>query len=41
MLPIITPLTLIRQPAPFSDQEWLFELKYDGFRSLAYIEDGT
>ena len=24
--------------AAFDDPEWLFELKHDGFRSLAYIE---
>ena len=41
MLPIITPLPLTLQSTPFSDQEWLFELKYDGFRSLAYIEEST
>ena len=41
MLPIISPLTLIRQPSPFTNPDWLFESKYDGFRSLAYIEDGT
>jgi ATP-dependent DNA ligase len=26
--------------AAFNDPEWLFELKHDGFRSLAYIENG-
>ncbi len=41
MLPVLAPLTLIRQPSPFSDPEWLFEVKYDGFRSLAYIEGGA
>ncbi len=41
MRPNITPLPLIQQSAPFSDPDWLFEVKYDGFRSLAYIEDGT
>jgi ATP-dependent DNA ligase len=25
---------------PFNDPDWLFELKQDGFRSLAYPEDG-
>src|SRR5215472_16661394 len=25
---------------PFDDPEWVFELKYDGFRALYYIEDG-
>jgi bifunctional non-homologous end joining protein LigD len=31
-------LTLVRQP--FDDPDFLFELKHDGFRSLAYIFDG-
>ena len=38
-LPTVTPLPLIKQPSAFSDPEWLFEVKHDGFRSLAYIED--
>lgn len=25
---------------PFNDPDWLFEVKYDGFRALAYINDG-
>ncbi len=37
----ITPLPLIKQPSAFTDPDWLFEVKYDGFRSLAYIGDGT
>ena len=41
MLPAITPLPLIQVTAPFSDPDWLFEVKYDGFRSLAYIDDGA
>jgi bifunctional non-homologous end joining protein LigD len=31
------PLPLARQPEPFSHSDWLFELKYDGFRALAYV----
>ena len=41
MLPTITPLPLIKQPTPFNDPEWLFEVKHDGFRSLAYLQDGV
>jgi bifunctional non-homologous end joining protein LigD len=26
--------------APFSHPDWLFELKWDGFRGLAYIYEG-
>ena len=40
MLPVLSPLPLIQQASPFSDSDWLFEVKYDGWRSLAYIEDG-
>jgi bifunctional non-homologous end joining protein LigD len=33
-------LPVIAKPRPFDGREWLFELKYDGFRSLAYLEHG-
>jgi bifunctional non-homologous end joining protein LigD len=38
-LPRITPLTLTRKREPFDHPEWLFELKHDGYRSLAYVSD--
>ena len=34
------PMPLSRRPAPFDHPEWVFELKYDGFRSLAVIRNG-
>jgi hypothetical protein len=34
------PMPLARKPRPFNHPEWLFELKYDGFRALARIERG-
>src|ERR1041385_6638336 len=34
------PMPLSRKPAPFDHSEWIFELKYDGFRSLAVIQNG-
>ena len=34
------PMPLSRKPAPFDHPEWVFELKYDGFRSLAVIQNG-
>ena len=40
MLPAIIPAKLARSLEPFDDPDWLFELKHDGFRSLAYLEDG-
>lgn len=33
-------MTLIRQPTPFDDPEWIFEIKHDGFRAFAVIERG-
>ena len=31
----------LQSPAlPFDDPDWLFELKYDGFRAMAVIEHG-
>jgi len=40
MLPLCQPLPVVSRPRPFDGAEWIFELKYDGFRSLAYIEHG-
>lgn len=34
-------MELIQTAKPFDDADWLFDVKYDGFRSLAYIENGT
>jgi bifunctional non-homologous end joining protein LigD len=33
----VEPARLVLRRQPFSHPDWLFELKYDGFRSLAYI----
>jgi ATP-dependent DNA ligase len=30
-------MTLRPLPGAFSDPDWLFEIKHDGFRSLAYV----
>jgi bifunctional non-homologous end joining protein LigD len=29
-----------RSPRPFSHPDWIYEIKWDGFRSLAYLEAG-
>jgi len=34
------PMPLLKRAAPFNHADWLFELKYDGFRALAIIEHG-
>jgi bifunctional non-homologous end joining protein LigD len=33
-------MRLRRVPAAFDDPDYLFELKHDGFRALAYLQDG-
>src|SRR5438477_13108044 len=34
------PMPLLKRAAPFDDPNWIYELKMDGFRALAVIEDG-
>jgi bifunctional non-homologous end joining protein LigD len=38
--PAIRPMVLRVFREPFSDSDWLFEVKHDGFRALAYAVDG-
>jgi bifunctional non-homologous end joining protein LigD len=40
MLPKLRPMRLAQRPQPFDHPDWIFEIKYDGFRALAYIENG-
>src|SRR5262245_4788958 len=40
MLPTISPMRLSRRPVPFDSDEYLYELKIDGFRALAHIANG-
>ena len=40
MLPRVQPIAPIRRKEPFDDPDWLFDLKYDGFRALCYLEQG-
>lgn len=32
-------MRLTRRPEPFNHSEWIFELKLDGFRALAYLDN--
>ena len=41
MLPRIAPAELVTLQAAFDHPEWLFELKHDGFRAVAYIARDT
>jgi bifunctional non-homologous end joining protein LigD len=38
-LPRISPLKLARRLTPFDHPDWIFELKHDGFRAVAYISN--
>ena len=39
-IPQCAPLELGRLLQPFNDPDWVFELKYDGFRACAKVSDG-
>ena len=34
------PMPLGRRAAPFDHPEWVFEVKHDGFRAIAYVKAG-
>ncbi len=38
--PQIQPVPLERRPKPFSHPDWVYEVKHDGFRALAYVQRG-
>ena len=40
IVPKFQPLALGRASDPFSHPDWLFEVKFDGFRALVRIEQG-
>jgi len=37
-LPRIQPINPTRIAEPFDHPDWIFEVKHDGFRAVAYIE---
>jgi ATP-dependent DNA ligase len=37
-LPQVSSLKLARLREPFDHPDWVFELKHDGFRSIAYVD---
>jgi bifunctional non-homologous end joining protein LigD len=39
-LPKFSPIIPVRRPDIFNSSHWVYEVKYDGFRALAYVEDG-
>lgn len=36
---IYMPMLARVAPKPFSDKDWIFEIKWDGFRAIAYVEE--
>ena len=40
MMPRIEPIIPSLRKEPFDDPDWLFDIKYDGFRALCYLERG-
>ena len=39
-MPTFQPMRLARRPEPFDHPDWIYEIKFDGFRALAYVENG-
>ena len=37
----ITPMLAGLSEKPFDDSNWLFEIKWDGYRAVSFIEDGS
>jgi len=37
----VAPIIPVLRSHPFNDPDWLFEPRYDGFRGLVYLADGT
>lgn len=37
----ITPMLASLSEEPFNDPNWLFEIKWDGYRAVSFIEDGN
>ena len=38
MLPKLRPMRLAQKPQPFDHPDWIFELKYDGFRAIVFVD---
>ena len=40
MPPVIHPMLATSVDQPFDDPDWLFEIKWDGYRAVCFLEDG-
>jgi bifunctional non-homologous end joining protein LigD len=36
----LSPMLATRTSKPFNDSKWLFEIKWDGYRCLSFVQDG-
>lgn len=36
----LSPMLIAQMQEPFSDEDWIYELKLDGCRCLGYFDDG-
>ena len=41
MPPVLQPMLATAAQGPFDSNDWLFEVKWDGVRCLAFVERGT
>jgi bifunctional non-homologous end joining protein LigD len=39
-LPKFSPIIPVRRPDILGSSDWVYEIKYDGFRALAYLDEG-
>jgi bifunctional non-homologous end joining protein LigD len=37
---LVTPMLATLVDAPFSDPGWIYEIKWDGYRAVGYVQDG-
>jgi bifunctional non-homologous end joining protein LigD len=37
---VVHPMLAVSDEKPFDSPDWLFEIKWDGYRAIAFIEDG-
>src|SRR5208282_3998383 len=38
---IINPMLATLVDGPFDDQQWLYEIKWDGYRAIAFLDGGS
>src|SRR4051794_13421757 len=38
---VIQPMLATLTDRPFSSDDWLYEIRFDGYRAVAFIEDGA